>query len=866
MVFESKKQDSTDRAAVSNSVTLDEDGVIRLSYRGAQTRDTLRQLTSRLLRLMAERRQAGKEVLVLSDMRGVTGSDSSARLEAKWFLEEADYDVLAIVGNRYLQPLMFFVLRDYKRDRTVKYFADEKAAHRWLLDPGRDTRLGTLKLTNKIKWAIYPLVLLLLVATFFSWQQARHRLDAEATRQLEVEMQKDVDALQGRLHAYTDALYGFRGLFHASEEVSEQEFHDYFTSLDLNQNYPGFNSINYVAYVKDTDKESFLATIRANDADFFITPENNRADHYITAFVGVEGAGSNKGVDQAANEERRTTLESARDSGLPTATDTILLLNEAGEEQPDRKGFLITIPIYKSSVPASSSERRMELQGFVNAVFDYEKLFNQTFASIQASGIGVQVLDDSNTPLYTLQAKGDTARRKVVAIDVAGQSWKLEVDAPEHFGISRAEAAVPSYVLTLGISLVIFLVIFAWLQNRGRQRALDLAGDMTEDIKQERNAAIATRNKDEAILSSIGDGVLVLDTTGRIVLFNAAAEVITGFSTSEAIGKPYKDILHFFNAKDGSPTDEFVTDAMSGKRGEMARNTMLRRKDGSDIPVADSAAPVVNGKGEIAGAVLVFRDVTQERQLEQMKDELLSVASHELRTPMGAIRANVSMILAGDYGPVNQDLVEPLTDMKASTIRLVNLVNDLLSVARLDAGRTKFTVTDFDIRPVLEETVASLAPLCKERKIDISLHVQDSVIVQADSDKIKQILTNLIGNALKFTDEGGGIAVSCTRQTEQVEVAVRDTGVGISAQDQQKLFGKFQQITSVQDGKPAGTGLGLYISREIVRKIGGDLWIKHSEAGKGSTFAFTLPLPGTPKADQAKRVLEQEALQHPDQR
>ena len=233
---------------------------------------------------------------------------------------------------------------------------------------------------------------------------------------------------------------------------------------------------------------------------------------------------------------------------------------------------------------------------------------------------------------------------------------------------------------------------------------------------------------------------------------------------------------------------------------------------------------------------------------------------------MGAVRANVAMILSGDYGPVNKELVEPLNDIKASTVRLVELVNDLLSVARLEAGRMKFTLSKFDIQEVVRGEVSILAALGKEKGVDVVFKpASGSVKVQADPDKIKQVLNNLIGNALKFTDKGS-VTVSVDTHEDKVEVDIADTGMGISPEDQKKLFSKFQQISSQQNGKPQGTGLGLYISREMMRKMGGDLRIKHSEPGKGSVFAFTVLLPTSKQAESIRQALEREAVEHPDQK
>lgn len=356
----------------------------------------------------------------------------------------------------------------------------------------------------------------------------------------------------------------------------------------------------------------------------------------------------------------------------------------------------------------------------------------------------------------------------------------------------------------------------------------------------------------EAVLSSIGDGVLAVDTAGRIIHFNRASETISGISARDALNKPYKEVLAFYNKK-GVPDSSFIDSALAGKRTEMAANTVLKRKDGTTLPVSDSAAPIVNAQGKLEGAVIVFRDTTREKQLENMKDEFLSVASHELRTPMGAVRANLSMILGGDYGPVNKSLVEPLKDMRTSTARLVKLANDILSLTRIEAGRMQLSVSDFDIQDVLRSVVSTLEPLGKEKGLKLSLTPPSVLLkVHADAEKIKQVLINLIGNSLKFT-EHGSITVATKPQKGMVEVTISDTGIGIAKADQKKLFSKFQQITSAQSGKPVGTGLGLHVSREIVRKMGGELWIESSTPGKGTVLAFTVPSAKIKKSKATKK-------------
>lgn len=251
--------------------------------------------------------------------------------------------------------------------------------------------------------------------------------------------------------------------------------------------------------------------------------------------------------------------------------------------------------------------------------------------------------------------------------------------------------------------------------------------------------------------------------------------------------------------------------------------------------------------------------------LDKLKDEFVSVASHELRTPMTAIKGLISMIFDGDYGKVTEQLKEPLTDIQTSTERLIYLVNDMLNVSRIEAGRLRFDLTNFKAQQLAQRVVSTLQPLAKQKDITLTVSNFPELLVQADDHKFQQVLNNLVGNALKFTEKGS-ITVSAKVDGELLKTYVSDTGMGITHEDQPKLFAKFAQISSQQLGKPAGTGLGLYISKEIIEHMGGTMWIEQSELGKGSTFAFSVPLTSTNTARKVKTIIEHEAQTHQDQK
>jgi PAS domain S-box-containing protein len=249
------------------------------------------------------------------------------------------------------------------------------------------------------------------------------------------------------------------------------------------------------------------------------------------------------------------------------------------------------------------------------------------------------------------------------------------------------------------------------------------------------------------------------------------------------------------------------------------------------------------------GALILSIDITKEREVDVMKTEFIFMASHELRTPLSAIKGFVSMISSGDYGKLNKKLQRPFYLVASSTDRLINIVNEMLDVSRIDAGRVMLSQDTHEINKLIEESVSVLKPLILQKKLKLSVVRKKRINIYADKNKVIQILNNLIGNAIKFTDKGS-IDLRVEQIKDKVIVYVADSGQGIISSDQAKLFNKFEQLRSKKEGRVSGTGLGLYISREFARKMGGDLWIVQSEPGKGSTFALSIP---SRSAEHAKK-------------
>lgn len=231
---------------------------------------------------------------------------------------------------------------------------------------------------------------------------------------------------------------------------------------------------------------------------------------------------------------------------------------------------------------------------------------------------------------------------------------------------------------------------------------------------------------------------------------------------------------------------------------------------------------------------------TRLKELDQMKSEFLSIASHQLRAPITAIKGYISLIREGDYGKVPKTMEEPLSNVFESVRVMVSSIDDYLNVSRIEQNRMKYEISDVDIAELTTKVVAELKPLAQARKLTLSVAAPASATVRADIGKIKQIITNLVDNAIKYTKEGK-IAVTVEETADKVRVTIADTGVGLSQEDITGLFQKFKRAAGANAVNTVGTGLGLYVVRLLVEGHGGKVWAESEGVGEGSRFIVELP-------------------------
>ena len=356
-------------------------------------------------------------------------------------------------------------------------------------------------------------------------------------------------------------------------------------------------------------------------------------------------------------------------------------------------------------------------------------------------------------------------------------------------------------------------------------------------------------NKEKAYIENLvdnaGDAIISTDVEDRILTWNHGAEVIFGYSKEETVGQSLTILLPSHRAGELEEIRDKVR--ITG----VIRNLEVRRirKDGIIIEASLAVSPIRDKDDNVIGFLHLARDVTEKKRYEQrlkeldkMKSAFVSNVSHELRTPLTAIKASADNMLDRLIGDLNAKQVGYLTRIKSNSDRLARLINDLLDLSTIEAGKIDLRPVNIPLVTLVKDAAESLRPVAAEKLINLTVMSADpGVIAWADRDKVIQVLMNLIGNALKFTPTRGEVTVAVAKNSAAwMQISVTDTGPGIPAEEVNKVFGRFYQIGQAGTQKTQGTGLGLAISKALVEMHGGKIWVE-SEAGKGSTFSFTLP-------------------------
>ena len=414
----------------------------------------------------------------------------------------------------------------------------------------------------------------------------------------------------------------------------------------------------------------------------------------------------------------------------------------------------------------------------------------------------------------------------------------------------RSDRVSPSAVVLLLVVVLAVLarqVLLGLDNDRLRRRLEERVAERTRSLRQ-----VTART--DLLVDSVGEGIYGVDPDGLVTFVNPAAAQALGYQPADLIGRDAHATFHALGP-DGEMLPKaqcYITEAVREGLVSTSEDDGYIRSDGRVLPVEVTTTPLT-GEDSVVGAVVIFRDVTQRREVDRLKSEFVSMVSHELRTPLTAIQGSLGLISGGAFGPLPAPAGRMLEIASISAHRLNRLVDDILDIERIESGVLVLHPGHQDASVVVGAAVEQMQVLASEAGVEVRVGPVHGT-VHADPDRAAQTLINLIGNALKFSYPGGLVEIGAAVAGEVVEFTVSDQGRGIPEDRLERIFNRFEQVDSSDAREKGGFGLGLAISRSLVERSGGRIWATNNPE-RGATLHFTLPraaeadLDGEPSAD-----------------
>ena len=393
----------------------------------------------------------------------------------------------------------------------------------------------------------------------------------------------------------------------------------------------------------------------------------------------------------------------------------------------------------------------------------------------------------------------------------------------------------PIYALVMLVSLVLFFIgrLF-FMEKKDLEQAKISLTELLKKSESDRVRAEAERDKTAAIVSSFSDGLILLDYKDNIFSINPAAEELLGLKEKEFIGKPLKSII---------PSVKITkARAIMSVFGDGLKAIYRQPVKLADNLITEISVIMLTSAGKDMGHLIILHDITREKMVEKMKTDFVSLAAHQLRTPLSIIKWSISMLTKGDFGKLNKKQDEVVRNTFQSNERLISLVNNLLNVTRMEDGRYLYKRAKADMREIISAVLNTNKDEFEKRGIIIEYkRPVDFPEIMIDSEKIKIVIQNLVDNATKYSPRARKIKINLQKEDNGIRFEIRDFGVGIPEQQQGKIFQKFFRADNAVTMNTIGTGLGLFLSKNIIEAHGGSIGFK-SEENKGTAFYFSLPI------------------------
>lgn len=628
-------------------------------------------------------------------------------------------------------------------------------------------------------------------------------------------------------------LYVLRSVVSEDNQTSSQ-WENFILESDLEVRYPGVYSLGYAEIVKKADLNIFEAQVREMEkgvpaySNYYVFPKSGNNFFYPLKFIHTTDRDISVllGFDLGYAEEVTTALAQSIETGEPKISDRMPLKTIIPSSS--QEGYLVLVPVYSLNAAKefTVAERKNFLIGLVGAWMTPKNLMRD----LKNNNVNFDVYDGSDK-VYSFQpssfgSKSLTVRKQMKLLN---KTFDVVFSASPSFRVSAFEENLLTISLSVAaiLNLMWYITVYLILSSRGR--AIKLAQQATSDLTKFKQA-----------VDGVSDHVIITNPGGVIIYANKAASKITGYSNEEMLGRTP---ALWGKQMPREYYEQFWKTIKTEKRPFVGQ-LLNRRKTGELYDVEISVSPILDNQGNLEYFVGIERDITKQKAVDKMKSEFISLASHQLRTPLSAVKWFGKMLVDGDAGNLNELQKQYMTKINESNEREIKLVNSLLNVSRIESGRIVVEPKPTNMKDLVEAVVSEIKLNVAATKKQISWEVEENVpTMNIDADLVRHVFINLLTNSVRYTGDDGKIDLRVSFRAGELVCEVKDNGIGIPAVEQDRLFEKFFRASNATKKETDGNGLGLFLAKAIVESSGGKIGFVSKE-GEGTTFWFTLPVTG----------------------
>lgn len=690
----------------------------------------------------------------------------------------------------------------------------------------------------KIKGGLMRVLLLLstvalLAGSVFVWGYVNRSVDDQRKDEFLGVVEMTEERVQDTLSMLVERLYDLRG-FVSTGGINSERWASYLTSIEVENRHPGLYTFAYAPVVERGKLKSFLSNVKNEERgvayqQYSVFPETETAEVVPIRYLYTKDPdiGSLLGYDITTSENQLVALKKAVADDVPVITNLL----HVGLVIPGnaKTGYVIMLPVY-SKIDIMSypkEERKQYFTGLVGAwVFPQGLLSHVDIEEVlKVKGVSLTVFDGEDKSISLGSNGGDL--RTVREINLLDKTFKFEFVGKRQKILDKFTESLPW--LTLWGLIIINLMWMATVTSMllSRREAKKMAIEATKDLRKFKQA-----------VEGVSDMVTITDENGVIIYVNGMAEKITGYKKEMLLGKTHQLW--------GRQTDEefykklwkTIKEDKKPFRGEVTNE----RKNGELYEAEVNISPILDDSGKLLFFVSIERDLTKIKAVERVKTEFISLASHQLRTPLSAVKWFGKMLISGDAGDLNPMQKEYVEKIYESNEREIRLVNSLLNVSKIESGKILIEPRLTDLTKLVSSVITDFKLEVEELGKKLTAVIDKKIPkIYIDEDQIRHVYANLISNAVRYTKKRGKIVVKVYLSKRSVMTEVKDNGIGIPKGEQKRVFEKFFRANNALKMETDGTGLGLFLSKIIVESSGGKMGFRSRE-GKGSTFWFTLPI------------------------